>query len=185
MENLITRCLQINNDIYSEYKNSKYPKIISRIIYEIKKRKLIEIVTKIRKANVPLEIDDLLDLFFHILSNYPIDGCFGTIDRSYILETEFEKYLIVKLHTDSSNKKFGLIKAEFRFDLNIEKINNFTAEIFAESFDDSGNNFLATITLNKMFYKKDKTIKEFVSDLNDAIYFQIYSYIIGTINGKI
>lgn len=179
---IITDCLQVNTDLYNEYTNSKYPKPIAKIIYYMKKRKLVNIVNKVAKGNIPLTVDDLLDLFFHTSSNYLPFGRFGAIDKSYILETQTEKFLKANISIGINDKKYDAVHADFSFNLTYNKIKEFTLELVAYQFN--GETLHTTITLDKLLYKKNKEIESIVRELNTAMYYEIYSYIIHTIDTK-
>lgn len=120
---LIGDFLIINAEILDKQFNSKLPKFMSKFIANYQRRKLIKIAKKIKKSNMIMNKDNLIELFTYIYNNFQDDnGRFGCVQKVFI-ESNF-KYLQAVIYFDGNIASF--IFEEYTtnncksFDLNID-----------------------------------------------------------------
>ena len=174
MENtdrIIGSCLEINSDIIRmKFEDVKYPKWIISIKETYYRHKLIKSVKKLEKANVPLNKENLLELFAYIFSNFPPYGTYKNIKQV--------------MHVDKED--MNIWKAVIRYSEDIVysididvKDNTFTVAIIVRNPEKDTRNTV-TVYLKELYSTKEN-IGDHIYDLNKLLISIIKDYILDVI----
>jgi len=101
IERLIGDFLELNAYIVQEEFNSKFPKFIAKIKSKKQRKRLLNNVEKIRNSGVVLNVDNLMEYFSYLVSNYYPETEFGAIIRCRVDEYSglYEAVLSVEKQT--------------------------------------------------------------------------------------
>lgn len=167
---IIASCLEINNDIIMMKLDSKLPLLLSKIRESYYRNKLIKTVNKLQKANIPLNTDNLTELFIYIYSNYPPYGIYKEIKWCKCINVNSVDIIESCIVLDDMKAIFKIDKLDtsgkFRLILSIKK---------DEKFYNYDILLSELITSNNM-------IKDYVKELNKLLINIMRNYILDTIN---
>ena len=170
-ERIIGSCLEINSDIimmrYSDEKN--YPEFFKSLREKYYKRKLINTVKKLEKANIPLNKNNLIELFACVYNNFPPYGKYQNIKQVlHVDKDNMNLWKAVIRYDESTIYSIDIDQAEEKFTVNIIIIK-----------DDTRIDY--TDYLTELISKKEKT-KDFIANLNKLLIKIIMDYILYIIN---
>ena len=173
-ERIIGSCLEINSDIIRmKFEDTKTPKLFIFIKENFYRHKLIKSVKKLEKANVPLNKENLLELFAYIFSNFPPYGNYRSIKQV--------------MHVDKED--MNIWKAVIRYSEDIvysididAKEDTFTVAIIVRDSEKDSRNTV-TVYLKELYSKKEN-IDEHIYELNKLLINIIKDYILEVIESS-
>lgn len=172
-ERIIGNCLEINSDIIRMKfeDDNKYPKFFIKIRENFYRYKLIKSVKKLEKANVPLNRNNLIELFAYIYSNFPPYGSYQNIKQV--------------MHVDKED--MNIWKAIIRYPDNIvysididNEESTFTV-VYIINDENNNSRITNTIYLTELITDKEN-LKEPIYNLNKLLIKITKDYILQTIN---
>lgn len=167
-ERIIGSCLELNGEIVSMSFNSNLPKFLAKIREFYFKRKLINSVKKLKKANTPLTTDNVMELFNYIYSNFPPFGSYKNI-KSVI-------------HTDKTDIwRSSISKDDIVYIIEIDTISKGIMNITIHINDENGNGKTITCYLKELKTEKEYA-KKYINSLNSILINIIMEYILDTID---
>lgn len=178
MDNLDTNriigdCFEINGDIISMRIKSKLPKFISKIQENFRRNRLIKIVKNLRKANVPLSRDNIIEYFTYIFNNFSPNGEYKSIKgiKHIIIDDTLETWIVMVSVNDEFTAVFKveMDSKEFSIDLKIPNNDNFITRNLTnltQVYSDNPETFDYIDKLNKIL----------ISDMTDYILDSLYLY---------
>lgn len=173
-DRIIGSCLEINSDIIRmRFEDKKSSKLFIKIREFYFTHKLIKSVKKLQKANVPLNKENLLELFAYVYSNFPPYGNYQNIMK------------VMHVDKEDMNIWKGIIKYsdDILFTIDIDnKEDTFTVvAIINDPEKDTRSN--KTVYLKELSTDKEN-IKEYIYDLNKLLIKLIMDYILFVIDSS-
>ena len=170
-ERIIGSCLEINSDIIRmKFEDNKTPKWIISMKESYYRHKLVKSVKKLEKANVPLNKENLLELFAYIFSNFPPYGNYKNIKQ--VMHVDKEDMNIWKTVIRYSE--------DIVYSIDIDtKEDTFTVAIIVRDPEKDSRNTV-TVYLKELYSKKEN-IDEHIYELNKLLINIIKDYILEVI----
>ena len=167
---IIGNCLELNSDILKmRFEDIKTPKPILLIKENYYRYRLKKSVYKLEKANIPLNKENLLELFTYIFNNFPPYGNYKNI-----------KHI---MHVDNENMNIWKAVIRYSEDIvySIDIDNNDDVFIVAIVVKDEDNSRFTTTAYLKELYSKKENIHNHIYNLNKLLINIIKDYIINVI----
>lgn len=177
VERIIGDCFEINADIIQSSINSKLPRFIADTREKYYRNKLIKVVKKLKKANIPLNRSNLIEFFSYLYNNYSLynteDSKCKFIEWVKHLETDDLDIWEAKI-SDLCEYDNRTIKCIIKIDAKEEKM-QLLIGIYSEETIDSYDIWCSKIETS------NSELREYVRIINNMLIESIYEYIINSL----
>lgn len=174
-DRIIGNCLEINGDIIRmRFNNDKFPKFIfSRIKEKYYRYKLIKSVKKLSKANIPLNKNNLIELFAYMHSNFPPYGNYQNIIQvMHVDKNDIDIWKCIIKYSDN-----------MLFTIDIDNKEELFTVVLTVNNPDKNERVNRTVYLKHLATSKEE-MKDYIKNLNNIMIKIIMDYILLVIDSS-
>lgn len=173
---IMNDCFVLNGEIIKESIDSKLPRPLAIIREKSRRKKLIKMVEKLQKANIPLERDNILEFMSFAYNN---------ISQFVGSEAIYKDKIVALQQITVANSPIW--QMGMRVDDNLSCIITIDIaepkdfQIIIKYIDKKMQDHKYDVRLERMIHESNSTIQDYVQKINKAIIELMYQYIVDTL----